>query len=223
MERVCLGEETVVPLGSQVLCVLLVLAHPCAFTIHQPTHVRPPEAIQWRVDVMFSLRSTMVVTVGGHPIDWVTLQGKDTTVCEDVLQPLGRLEGQVCKLPVIRQGDAKHACDEVANKEGEERGPCEEKWSHSCTSMHDREEGSVANILALPLTRQVLAGVHHKVPEAAVADAEEALHRLSSRNHILLTLASWHKGRGGLLHCNSAALGAHKHRSASSNASQAAP
>eukprot|EP00971_Amphidinium_carterae_P204965 4067853-Amphidinium_carterae.1 len=41
----------------------------------------------------------MVMTMGGHPVDGVALQGQGSAISEDVLQELRCLEGPVCQLP----------------------------------------------------------------------------------------------------------------------------
>eukprot|EP00444_Apocalathium_aciculiferum_P055833 CAMPEP_0183599424 /NCGR_PEP_ID=MMETSP0371-20130417/179427_1 /TAXON_ID=268820 /ORGANISM="Peridinium aciculiferum, Strain PAER-2" /LENGTH=503 /DNA_ID=CAMNT_0025811491 /DNA_START=779 /DNA_END=2292 /DNA_ORIENTATION=+ len=159
-------------LGASV--VVTVRGHPI-----EPAHVRPPEAVERRVHVVLSLGASVVVTVRRHPIDRVALQSHDAAVGEHIFQELRGLEGAVRQLPVVGQGDAEHARDEVHHEKAAEGGPREEPRGGEGAGVDDNEEDRVANVLRDPLPSEVRAGVHDVVPELAVAAAEEPLPRAS--------------------------------------------
>mmetsp|Transcript_105177 Transcript_105177/g.336541 ORF Transcript_105177/g.336541 Transcript_105177/m.336541 type:complete len:211 (-) Transcript_105177:152-784(-) len=119
----------------------------------------------------------MVVTVRGHPIDRVALQSHDAAIGEDIFQKLRGLEGAMRQLPVVGQGDAEHARDEVHDEEAAEGGPGEEPRGREGAGVDDDEEDRVADVLGDPLPSEVHFRVHDEVPELAVADAEEPLPR----------------------------------------------
>mmetsp|Transcript_41818 Transcript_41818/g.126599 ORF Transcript_41818/g.126599 Transcript_41818/m.126599 type:complete len:212 (-) Transcript_41818:248-883(-) len=127
VQHVGLLQETVEPLRGEVRGVELVAAHPRALRVKEPTHVGPPEAVERRVHVPLRLGAAMVVPVRGHPIDGVALQCQGAAVGEEVFEHLGRLEGAVGQLPVVRERDAEEAGDDVARPEAAEGLPREEE------------------------------------------------------------------------------------------------
>ena len=52
----------------------------------------------------------VVVSVGGHPFDGVSLHCQHPAVCQRILQPLGGLEAAMAQLPVEAERDAQAAC-----------------------------------------------------------------------------------------------------------------
>mmetsp|Transcript_47428 Transcript_47428/g.148595 ORF Transcript_47428/g.148595 Transcript_47428/m.148595 type:complete len:357 (+) Transcript_47428:364-1434(+) len=202
VQGVGLLQEAVEPLRGEVAGVALVAPHPRALGIEQPARVRPPEAVKGRVHIALGLRAAMVVPVGRDPVDGVALQSQGAAVGKDVLEPLGRLEGPVGQLPVVRQRNAKEPGDQIPHEEADEGLPSEVEGSEKRAEVDGREDDGVHHVLPQPLAREVGARVHSVVPELPVPYAEDPLRHLAQRQHLrsLGPLCSWQGVGRGLHH-----------------------
>ena len=112
------------------------------------------------VNVALRVRGAVVVAVRRAPVDGVALHGQGAAVREEVLHPLGRLEGAVGELAVVGQGDAEQARDEVAHEEAGEGLPREVEGREGGANMDDAEDSRVHEVLREPLAAEVRLGVH---------------------------------------------------------------
>mmetsp|Transcript_157638 Transcript_157638/g.502229 ORF Transcript_157638/g.502229 Transcript_157638/m.502229 type:complete len:371 (+) Transcript_157638:270-1382(+) len=193
-------QHAVKPLLRQVIRVGLIPAHPSALAVEEPAHVRPKEAIQRGVHIVLRLGAAVVVAVRGDPIDRVALEGQDTAIGEQILQELRGLEGPMGQLPVVGQGDAEHAGNDVHDQEAVECWPCEEEGGSEGAGVDDDEEDGIANVLGEPLPIKVSARVHDVIPELAIAGAEKPLPLGGPRQSLLALgpLAPRDRPLGGL-------------------------
>ena len=135
--------------------------------VQQPPGVRPPEPLVRRVRVLRRVAVLMMVPVRARPLQRVALHRHRAAVRERVLHPLGRREGFVRQLAVVREGDPEAPRDEVHDEEAVERGPGEGEGGEQAPEVHDADEAGVRDVRGDPLAQKSLAlgRVQHVAPE----------------------------------------------------------
>lgn len=79
--------------------------------VEKPAHVGPPETLIGRVGVQGRVCVQVVVPVGGHPLNGVSLDSQNPAIGQRILQPLRRGEAAVAQLPVEAQRDPQAPCN----------------------------------------------------------------------------------------------------------------
>ena len=100
----------------------------------------PPEALVRGVGVLGGVAVLVVVPVRRRPLQRVALHRHGAAVRECVLEPFRGGEALVRELPVVAEGDAEAAGDEVHHHEAVERGPGEGEWREEAAEVHDADE-----------------------------------------------------------------------------------
>mmetsp|Transcript_25658 Transcript_25658/g.42930 ORF Transcript_25658/g.42930 Transcript_25658/m.42930 type:complete len:207 (+) Transcript_25658:547-1167(+) len=93
--------------------------------VQEPAHVAVVEAFVRGVRIAGGVTVQMVVPVGADPLERISLDSENAAVSENVFQPLGRLEGLVRELAVVRKRDAKHTSNNPADQKCVEVSPGE--------------------------------------------------------------------------------------------------
>ena len=112
--------------------------------------MRPEEALVRGVGVVGCVGVLVVVAVAGDPHNGVALERVHAAIGGEVLDPLRRLEGLVCKLAVIAEGDANATGGNIGEEEGSKGGPGEEERRGKSTDMEAAEDAYVGKVSGGP-------------------------------------------------------------------------
>src|ERR1700722_12796524 len=111
------------------------------FASKDPTHVRPPFAVNRRMRVAVYVRKLVVDAVGGHPENWTAFERHGGAYGHEIFHPLGGLVAAVGQQAVVTHADAHAGGKPPEKHRHEERLPAKEKERSNRADMEDGHEG----------------------------------------------------------------------------------
>lgn len=116
-----------------------------------PSHVRPPGAVDRGMRIAFLVGELMMNAVCGYPEDRAAFERQGRANCQEIFDPLGCFVSPMREQPVIAHANSKAAGDPPQEAGYEERRPCEEEQRCDSAYMEQGHESSSDPIDAVVL------------------------------------------------------------------------
>src|ERR1700733_9102949 len=92
-----------------------------------PSHVRPPFAIDWGMRIAFVIGVAMMNAMRGDPEDWSAFEGERGANRQEIFNPLGSPVSAMRQQAVIAHADAEASRDPPEKDQCEKSFPTEEE------------------------------------------------------------------------------------------------
>src|SRR5579864_9552191 len=124
-----------------------------AFAHQNPSHVRPPLAVERSVRVAVFIRELMMNAVSCNPEDRPAFEGEGSTKCQEIFHPLGRLVAAMREQPVIAHSDSQAAGYPPEHSGGQKRLPRKEKQRRNGAHVECKHESRCYPVDLVVMTR----------------------------------------------------------------------